>query len=267
MNPDVGMTLDEAVAEVMGSLIGMDLTYVPERDRYQTVTRQINRALRAVALEQEWSYYADTRILGIASCGQLSVQIPGSLRTRIINDDSVRLVRPGTTAVVTWAYFQPRDALSKYRYQDGLWCSVTRQSLDFSRPLFESEEGLEIHVPVMREPRMFRLPQQPEDPNVPLVPVPAEVREQIVDFDFPDLVIRKAAYFYAQTDPLMQPRVPTLEANYKEVLYALTERDTRNTDTPYQNPWNIGIGNDAGSSAPRHGGHPHSGTPDWMNYG
>lgn len=267
MNIDVGMTLDEAVAEVIGSLTGLDLQYQPELDRYQAVVRQLNRALRHVALEQEWSYYADTRNLGTIQAGQQSVMLPGSLRARVISDDSVKIMMPGSTAIVAWAYFQPRDALSKYRHQDGLWCSTTRQTIDFSRPFSEKEAGLEIHVPVMREPRMFRLPKQPEDFNLPRVPVDDEIREQLVDFDYPDLVIRKALHFYAQTDAIMQPRVMTLEASYKDALYALVERDLRNTDTPYQNPWNLGIGNDAGAPSGRHYGHPHSGTPDWMNYG
>ena len=47
MNPEVSMTLDEAVAEVLGLLTGLDLEYRPEHDRYQTVTRAINAALKA----------------------------------------------------------------------------------------------------------------------------------------------------------------------------------------------------------------------------
>lgn len=258
MNEEVQLTLDDAVAEVIGILDGSDLEYMPELDRYQSITRQLNRALRAVALDNEWSYYSDVRNVGTAQCGAMSVYLPGSIRARIINDDSVRLVRPNSTTIVAWAYFQPRDALSKYRFKDGLWCSSTRQTLDFSRPFTESEDGLEIHVPVMREPVMFRLPKQPEDPNQPLVTVDAEIREQLVDFDYPDLIIRRAAFFMAQTDPILQPRVQTLEAQYKEVMYALTERDTRNTDTPFQNEWVMPMSGDTGGPYP-HGGHPHSG--------
>jgi hypothetical protein len=174
--------------------------------------------------------------------GRLALATP--FRPRIINDDAVRLVNDEGRAVV-WAYFLPRDALHKYPIQAGLWCAHTRQNLEFSRAFYTAEEDLEIHVPVMREPVMFRLPAQPEDPTAPLVTVPKEVREQLVDFDYPDLVVRRAAYFYAQTNPLMQPRVQTLEANYKELMYALVERDTRNTDTPYQNEWTLGILSDA----------------------
>ena len=101
---------------------------------------------------------------------------------------------------------------------------------------------------------MFRLPDQP-DTGTDTVPVDPEIREQNVDFDYPDLVIRKAAYFYAQTNPLWQPRVQTLEANYKDLLYALQERDTRHTDTPYQNEWTLNIGSDI------HSGPPYTGRP------
>lgn len=243
MNDEVAFTLDDAVAEVIGLLTGMDLEYRPELDRYRVVTRQLNRALRAVALDNEWSYYSSTEVIGHAHEGDKVMSMRPAIRPRIINDDAVTLCDPESGAVRVWAYFLPRDALHKYQGQD-LRCAHTRQNLFFSRPFFSAEEGLEVRVPVMREPVMFRLPQQPEDPNEELVEVPDEVRQQLVDFDYPDLVVRRAAFFYAQTDPVMQPRVQTLEAQYKELMYALTERDTRNTDTPYQNEWNLGISSD-----------------------
>ena len=253
-NPEVATTLDEAVAEVLGLLTGMDLQYIPEMDRYQAITRQLNRALRAVALDNEWSYYHSVENVGYAVADRSIVELRSAIRPRIINDDAVRLVDPTTGLVVEWAYFQPRDALHKYSAEMGqLYCAHTRSTLEFSRRFFQAEDGYEIHVPVMREPRMFRLPEQPEDPDAPLVKVPQEVRDQLVDFDYPDLVIRRAAYYYAQTSPIMQPRVQTLEANYKELMYALTERDTRNTDTPYQNEWSLGIeANINGATRPAH---------------
>jgi hypothetical protein len=58
---------------------------------------------------------------------------------------------------------------------------------------------------------------------------------QEVDFEFPDVVIARAAWLYAQTDPMMQPRVQTLQDQYKDLMYQLIERDTAFTDTPYQN--------------------------------
>ena len=88
---------------------------------------------------------------------------------------------------------------------------------------------------------MFRLPEQPEDPNLPLVPVPAATRNQLLDFDYPDVVIARAAFFYAQTDPVMQPRAQTLEAGYKDVMYQLMERDKQVTDTPVINEWMLPV--------------------------
>lgn len=241
VNPDVGITLDEAVAEVLGTLDGIDLQLVPERDRYQSITRAINRAVRSVALEKEWSYFSSIENVGTVQSNTKELAMRQSVRPRIINDDAVRLVHPDTKEVVAWAYFLPRDALSKYANRTGLWVSHVRNDLFFSRRIMSNEHGLEVHIPVMREPILFRLPLQPEDPNLPLVTVSDAIRNQFVDFDYPDLVIAKAAYFYAQTDPVMQPRVQTLEANYKQLMYQLIERDERHTDAPYQNEWNLGI--------------------------
>jgi hypothetical protein len=41
----------------------------------------------------------------------------------------------------------------------------------------------------------------------------------------------------AQSDPVMQPRAQTLESEYKDLMYQIMERDSNNTDTPYQNPF------------------------------
>ena len=257
-NFEVALTLDEAVAEVMGLLVDNDLELVPELDRYQSVTRHLNKALRHVAREAEWSYFSSIENVGSAHRGDRVVELRASVRPRIINDDAVRLVHPDTGAVCVWAYWLPRDSLHKYTGTD-LRVSHTRSAIEFSRPFFEGEDGLEIHVPVMREPRMFRLPEQPEDPDEPLVSVPEDIRNQEVDFDAPDLVVARAAYTYSQTNPLWQPRAQTLEANYKDTMYSLQERDTRNTDTPYQNEWNLGIQGDAVISGRRS----HSPSADW----
>lgn len=227
MNVEVQMTLDDAVAEVLGQLTGLDLTYEPELDRYRSITRQLNRALRANALEAEWSFYASTRSVGVASSGTAHVMLSSSLRPRIINDDAVRLVNDDGV-VVKWAYFLPRDALHKYQSKQGLWCMIERQALIFSRPFQDDEDGLEIQVPVMREPKMFRLPGTGTT-------VPASIRKQLIDFPYPDVIIARAAFYYAQTDPVMQPRVPTLEDGYKNLMYQLIERDTQYTDSPYIN--------------------------------
>lgn len=240
MNPELTMTLDECVDEVLGLLTGLDLTYDPNHDRYRAVARQLNRALRFNALEQEWSCYATTENLGRAFAGQRAVQLRSTIRPRVLGDDAVTLCTPGGTPVV-WAFFLPRDAISKYPVRQGLWVSVTGQQLIFSRPISGAEAGLEILLPVMREPRMFRLPPHPKDPEEELVEVPVEVREQKLDFFYPDLVIARAAYLYAQTDPVMQPRAQTLEEQYKDLFYALNERDTRNTDSPFMNEWQVPI--------------------------
>jgi hypothetical protein len=226
-NPEVQMTLDQAVDEVLGMLTGLDLTYEPEQDRYRAITRQLNRALRANALENEWSWYSSTAPVGTAMAGQSRLFLPATMRPRIINDDAVRLM-DSDDVIVKWAYFLPRDALHKYQSRTGLWCSVERQALVFSRAFRDDEDGLEIHVPVMREPVMFRLPAAGEV-------VPDGIREQPIDFAYPDVVIARAAFYYAQTDPVMQPRVPTLEDGYKNLMYQLVERDTQYTDSPYIN--------------------------------
>lgn len=260
MNAETTMTLDDAVAEVLGLLTGLDLQYTAESDRYQTITRQLNRALRAVAHEKEWSYFADVASLGTVTAGDREVHLPSSLRPRVISDDSVRLV-DSCGAPKVWAYFLPRDALHKYAHANGLWCSVTRQTLVFSRPFHPGEDGLEIQLPVMREPTMFRLPPTPEDPYEDRPVVPEEIRQQPLDFVYPDLIVLRAAFYYAQTDPVMQPRVQTIEAQYKDMMYQIVERDDRHTDTPFINSFTLPI--QAGVSPgpePRHG-HPHQ---DWM---
>ena len=260
MNDNVSKTLDEAVQEVLGLLTGLDLTYRPEYDRYRAITMQLNRALRMNALEAEWAHYSSTEDLGIAHAGDREVDLRASVRLRIINDDAVRLVDDtGRTRV--WAYILPRDALHKYEgRREGLWVAYTRSTLEFSKPLGLEHDGLRILVPVMREPEQFRLPASPEDPNDPSEDVSLDVREQLVDFDYPDVIIAKAAYLYAQSDPVMQPRVQTLEAQAKDIMYQLIERDDRHTDTPYQNDFFVPIMNDIrGSSAlfmPH--GHPHA---------
>jgi hypothetical protein len=110
---------------------------------------------------------------------------------------------------------------------------------------------------VMREPVMFRLPDQPEDPNDPLVVVDPAIRDQPIDFSYPDVIILRAAFYVAQTDPIMQPRVQTLEAQYKDLMYQIIERDDRNTDSPYLNEFFVPVQNslvDQGFYHP----HPHS---------
>lgn len=255
--PELVFTLDDAVAEVLGNLTGLDLTYAPELDRYIAITRQLNRALRSNALEHEWSYYASTTSAGTSVQGDLEIWLPADLRPRVVGDDSVRLVAEDGT-IVRWAYVLQRDALSKYQgRRGGLWCSVTRNSIRFSRPLELCESGLDIQVPVMREPVMFRLPRQPDDVNQDPVVVPPEIRSQPVDFSYPDVITLRAAWYVAQTDPVMQPRAQTLESIYKDLMYQIIERDDRNTDSPYLNEFFVPVRSGLVDNAMYHH-HPHS---------
>ena len=256
-NADVSITLDGAVAEVLGMLTGLDMTYAPEFDRYRAVARQINRALRANALEHDWSYYSDTEVVGTAHAGDQVIALRSSVRPRIVGDDSVRFV-DSDGRIRVWAYLLPRDALHKYVGRKGLYASTTRNLLEFSKPFSSGMEGLEIQVPVMREPKMFDLPDPSESTVSNTIPVPAATRQQLVDFDYPDVVIQRAAYLYAQSDPVMQPRVQTLEAQYKNLMYQLIERDDKHTDAPFLNEFFVPISNAPGGPGSAHHSHPHS---------
>lgn len=244
INPEVTFTLDDAVEEVLGLLTGLDLTYNPAYDRYRVVARMLNRALRANALEHEWSFYNSTTSLGTWVEDQTTVALANTLRPRTTGDDAVRMI-DADNLVRVWAYFLPRDALHKYGDRTGLWVAVRRTELMFSRPPTpgEVELALDIQVPVMREPAMFDLPAVPEDPNDPLVEIDPLVRTQEIDFCYPDIIVARAAYMYALTDPVMQPRAQTLEANYKDLMYQAIERDDRSTDTPYQNDFFVPVQN------------------------
>jgi len=249
MNPEVQQTLDESVMETLALLTGLDLDYQPELDRYRAITRALNRALRANALEQEWSYYATTLDLGPVVQGSKELLLTNTQRPRIVNDDAVRLVDSAGYAQV-WAYFLPRDALHKYEDRTGLWCSITQTSLLFSRPFHTWENGWRVILPVMREPVMFRLP-------APGKPVNSSIRRQLIDFPYPDVIVARAAYMYAQTDPVMQPRVQTLEGGYKDLMYQVIERDTSISDTPYMNSFTLPLENGLVPTGERHR-HPHS---------
>jgi hypothetical protein len=253
------MTLEEAVEEVIGSLTGMDLQYMPELDRFRAITRALNKATRLNALEKEWSYYSGEHNVGTTVAGDRSLIMSSSVRPRMVGDDAARLTTQMDDHVHTlrWAYYLPRDALAKYEYREGLWCSVVRNELFFSRPLFEAEADLDVLIVGMREPVMFRLPEQPTDPEEPLVTVPQTILDQEIDFAYPDVITMRAAYLYAQSDPVMQPRVQTLEAQYKDLMYQVIERDDRNTDSPYMNEFFVPVQAGIHSSVSFHG-HPHA---------
>ena len=251
-NRDVTLTLREAVDEVFSTLTGLDLTYDPQQDRFISVARHLNRALRMIALENEWSYFSSTEEAGVAVAGVETIELNSKLRPRIINDDAVRLVTD-QGVVRRWAYFLPRDAIFKYGNRAGLWAAVTRTTLQFSRPFSLDEEGLHVMVPVMREPKMFKLPTAGEN-------LSNLVLNQTLDFDYSDLVVAKAAQLYAETDPLMQPRVQSLESRYKDLMYQLIERDTQSSDSPFLNDYPIPMlaSLDGSYSDPLTHGHPHA---------
>lgn len=235
-NTDLQVTLEEAVLDVLGQLTGLDLNYTPNSDRFRNIVRQLNRALKANALEHEWSWYASVISVGPAVSGERQFTISDQLRVRSTGDDSVRLCDE-TGRPWRWAYFLPRDALHKYANRNGLWVAATRGLLQFSRPFSPGEDGLDVQVPVMREPVLFRLPAEPE------TEVPTQTLEQQVDFDYPDIVVMRAAYLYSLTDPIMQPRAQTLEKAYKDLMYQAIERDDRKTDTPYENNFFVPVQN------------------------
>ena len=252
VNRDVTLTLREAVDEVFSTLTGLDLTYDPQQDRFISVARHLNRALRMIALENEWSYFSSTEEAGVAVAGVEAIELNSKLRPRIINDDAVRLVTD-QGVVRRWAYFLPRDAIFKYGNRAGLWAAVTRTTLQFSRPFSLDEAGLHVMVPVMREPKMFKLPTAGEN-------LSNQVLNQMLDFDYSDLVVAKAAQLYAETDPLMQPRVQSLEGRYKDLMYQLVERDTQSSDSPFLNDYPIPMlaSLDGSYSDPLTHGHPHA---------
>lgn len=105
----------------------------------------------------------------------------------------------------------------------------------------------------------------PESSLAKLALTPAQVRAQKIDHTFPDLIVLKAAFLYAQTDPVMQPRVQTLEGNYKDLFYALTERDTNHTDDPYMNDFTVPIQGSLHGEHRNHA-HPHSDERRFYNY-
>ncbi len=240
MNSELKMTLDEAVQEVLSTLTGLDMTYDAQYDRFRVVARMLNRALKANALEHEWSYYASLAEVGTTVTGATGVTLADNIRPRQVNDDAVRLVDM-TGRPLIWAYWLPRDAIHKYRHRAGLWAAIDYHVLRFSRPFVESEAGLSIQVPVMREPVTFKLPPAPRDAEDPLPPVDDDLLEQELDFFYPDVIVARAAYLYSLTDPVMQPRAQTLEAAYKDLMYQVIERDVANTDTPFMNEFAVPV--------------------------
>ncbi len=258
MNDNVSLSLEEAVAEILGLTTGLDLEYVSDMDRYRAIVRQINRALRGNALEREWSYYSSVQNVGVVTPQLRQLSFRSSLRPRVIGDDSIQF-RNSRGDTVHWAYILPREAIHKYANREGIWAAVTGRRIEFSKNLPDDMLGLEIWAPVMREPVMFEIPKQGNDPDEHAPEFPIETREALLDFDFPDVVVLRAAFQYAQTDPLLQPRVQIIESQYKNLMYQLIERDERSTESPYLNDFVVPMrGYLNAPTSVFHHGHPHS---------
>jgi hypothetical protein len=144
-NPQLTMSLEMAVGEVLNILTGLDLAYDPDYDRFRTIARALDRAQRANALEVEWSWYDGVISLGTSTEGQTSANVPTYARPRMTGDDAMRLVNENDQ-IVRWAYYLPRDAIHKYGHRDGLWVAINREILVFSRGLWSSEADLDIQI-------------------------------------------------------------------------------------------------------------------------
>lgn len=244
----VSISLREAVAEVHNILTGLDLSYDDRYDIFHACVRQLNRSLRTVALEEDWGWYADDLLLGVVSEGDQTFSVPPNVRLRVRQDDAIRLVDPATKKTVRWAYFLPRDSLSKYWAAPELRAAFVRNNVVLSRPLLAREEGLEVWATVMREPRQTTIPDSGTK-------IPDADLSRPLDFENPDMVIAHAAWQMSLSNPLYQPRAQTLEDVYNNFKYALTERDSDHSDSPMQNSFTPSYGD---PFIAMHHPHPHS---------
>ncbi len=230
----ITMSVRDAVNEVHNILTGLDLTYEDRYDIFHATVRQLNRSLRAVALEDEWAWYSEDVDVGTSTEGQTTVELDANYRPRIQQDDAVRLV-DSSGMVVRWAYYLPRDSLSKYLYRPELRVAVTRNVITFSRPLLASEADLSIIVPVMREPRQTRIP-----------PTGQKLTEadlnRALDAEAPDLIVAHAVWQMAMSNPVYQPRAQTLEEAFSDLKYAMMERNTNHSDSPLRNTFTPSYG-------------------------
>ena len=243
----VQLSLQESVNKVHNILTGLDLQYDERMDIFHATVRQINRSLRQVALEDEWAWYAQDVDAGTTTLGMTEVELTSSYRPRIQQDDAVRLVNAeGIT--VFWAYYLPRDSLNKQMYRPELRVSSTRNLIQFSRPLQQFESGLSVVVPAMREPKQTKIPDSGQQLT------PAELSRSI-DAEYPDLIVAHAAWKLAMSNPVYQPRAQTLEEEFNDLKYALTERNTNHSDSPMRNTFTPSYG-DPYLAIPH--GHPHS---------
>lgn len=223
----VTMSLRDAVNEVHNVLTGLDLSYDERYDIFHATVRQINRSLRKVALEDEWAWYTEDVDAGTSTEGQTTVELDSAYRPRVQQDDAVRLVNADGLPV-KWAYYLPRDSLNKTTYRPELRVAFTRNQITFNRPLLKAEAGLQIVVPAMREPRQTRIP----DSGIRLTDADLN---RALDCEYPDLIVSHAAWQISMSNPVYQPRAQTLEGEFSDLKYALTERNTNHSDSPMRN--------------------------------
>lgn len=245
------LTLSETVDEVVNTLYGLSTRFEPDTDSWHGMALTLRRALKVVATERDWIYYHDTVQVGTVEPDCSVIVVPSRYRVRKTGDDAIRLLDSRGRPVV-WAYIIPDDALHKYRALSGLWCSVVRQEIRFSRPFYKAEKGLRVIAPVMREPYLW-------PKLVSGQALPQDEMDRDIDFHRADMVVMKAAYLYAQTDPLLQPRVPQLEQDYRAVFYQVQEQDTNVTMGAMVNDFQLPIEGDYRFvSGHGYGLHPHS---------
>lgn len=243
----VQLSLREAVNEVHNILTGLDLEYEDRMDIFHATVRQINRSLRQVALEDEWAWYVEEVDAGTTTEGMTQVELSSSYRPRVQQDDAVRLTNSeGIT--VEWAYYLPRDSLSKYLYRRELRVAFTKNVILFSRPLQKFESGLSVIVPAMREPKQTKIPDAGQQ-------LSAADLVRAIDAEYPDMIVAHAAWKLSMSNPLYQPRAQTLEEEFNDLKYALTERNSNHSDSPLRNTFTPSYG-DPYLAIPH--GHPHS---------
>lgn len=241
------MSLTEAVAEVQHILTGLNLSYDDRYDIFHATVRQLNRSLRHVSLEDEWGWYVEEVNAGLSVEDQTTIELDSTYRARILEGDAVRLVNDDGLPVI-WAYYLPRDSLSRHTYRPELRVSVTRNEISFNRPLLASEAGYTIMVPAMREPAQTNIPSSGEKLTTAQL-------NRALDTEYPDMVVAHAAWQMSMSNPVYQPRAQTLEDAYNDLKYALIERNTNHSDSPLRNTFVPSYG-DPYLSLPHN--HPHS---------
>lgn len=160
--------------------------------------------------------------------------------------------------VVIPASFDSLEALALDGVEDPLELQKILQLRNYHNPDIVEEWVVDVTAP----PYIYT---SPESSLEALGITPSQVRTQRIDHEFPDLIVMKAAFLYAATDPVMQPRVQTLESQYKNLFYALTERDTNHTDDPFINDFVVPIQGSLHGNRTNHA-HPHSDERRWFNY-